>query len=177
MALILAVFLSACGSDPVNPGQAVTKEDLEKNGILIVGVNSQIASFWGPWKLSLGQVGAIPGSLFFMPGVLSKPSHGFVVMKVPAMSENVRFGPEVFTAGTYYYKFCRGGTAPVVNIKPGEVVYAGTVTAEKDGRFLSLKYSYDFESSKQFVSTSFPELKDSLQERRFEFYKIDTPTC
>ncbi|GAB3629331.1 hypothetical protein PTE30175_03727 [Pandoraea terrae] len=174
--------LAGCKSAGVPPNQPLQKDTLEEYAIVIVGLDSTMQSTWGPWTYSENSqtVNGVLGGALLRTLNVNKPGQGFVAMRVSPPLKNERFGPMEFVPadGEYRYKYCKGRKVPTVQVRAGDVIYAGSLLVGSNGPNLSLRFVYDMVGARRFVAANYPALADRLQAQPFEFFEVRTqPTC
>ncbi|ODP31019.1 hypothetical protein [Pandoraea sp. ISTKB] len=177
-----AIALAACSTKGVAPNPALTEDTLDEYAIVIVGLDTPLQSTWGPWNFSdFNQtVNGIIGGKITRTLNSNPPTRGYLAMRVSPLMRNERFGPMEFTPpdNSYRFRYCKGRKVPTVQVKRGDVIYAGTLVLDsRDGK-LWLRTEFDMAGARRFVQANYPSLADKLQPQPFTYYEVKSePGC
>jgi len=175
-------WLAACSTKGVPPNPSLTEDTLDEYAIVIVGLDTPLQSTWGPWSYSdfSQTVNGIVGGKVTRTLNTNPPTRGFVAMRVSPLMRNERFGPMEFTPAdnSYRFRYCKGRKVPTVQVRRGDVVYAGTLMLDsRDGK-IWLRTEFDMAGARRFVQANYPSLADKLQAQPFTYFEVKSePSC
>lgn len=176
------VALAACSTKGIPPNPPVTQDTLEDSAIVIVGLDTPLQSTWGPWTFSeyTQTVNGVLGGKLTRTLNSNPPTRGFIAMRVSPPMRNERFGPLEFTPAdnSYRFRYCKGRKVPTVQVRAGDVVYAGTLMLEARNGQIYLRTAFDMAGARAFVAANYPSLADKLQGQPFTYYEVKSePGC
>ncbi|AKM29441.3 hypothetical protein AB870_03760 [Pandoraea faecigallinarum] len=180
--VMAAGVLAACSTKGVPPNPTLTDDTLDEYAIVIVGLDTPLQSTWGPWSYSdFNQtVNGIIGGKITRTLNSNPPTRGYLAMRVSPLMRNERFGPLEFTPAdnSYRFRYCKGRKVPTVQVKRGDVIYAGTLVLDsRDGK-IWLRTEFDMAGARRFVQANYPSLADKLQPQPFTYYEVKSePGC
>ncbi|WP_374626084.1 hypothetical protein [Pandoraea sp.] len=182
LALPAAGWLAACSTQGVPPNPALTADTLDEYAIVIVGLDTPLQSTWGPWNYSdfSQTVNGIVGGKFTRTLNTNPPTHGFVAMRVSPLMRNERFGPMEFTPAdnSYRFRYCKGRKVPTVQVRRGDVIYAGTLALDSHDGKIWLRTAFDMAGARRFVQANYPSLASKLQPQPFTYFEVKSePGC
>lgn len=179
---LAAGWLAACSSKGVPPNPTLTEDTLDEYAIVIVGLDTPLQSTWGPWNFSdISQtVNGIIGGKVTRTLNSNPPTRGFVAMRVSPLMRNERFGPMEFTPAdnSYRFRYCKGRKVPTVQVRRGDVIYAGTLVLDSHDGKVWLRTEFDMAGARRFVQANYPSLADKLQAQPFTYFEVKSePGC
>ena len=182
LVLLAAGWLAACSTKGVPPNPALTEDTLDEYAIVIVGLDTPLQSTWGPWNYSdFNQtVNGIVGGKVTRTLNTNPPTRGFVAMRVSPLMRNERFGPMEFTPAdnSYRFRYCKGRKVPTVQVRRGDVIYAGTLVLDSHDGKIWLRTEFDMTGARRFVQANYPSLADKLQAQPFTYFEVkNEPSC
>ncbi|MBN4666625.1 hypothetical protein HUS70_14345 [Pandoraea nosoerga] len=181
-ALACAALLSACASKGVPPNPPLTEDTLDEYALVIVGLDTPLQSTWGPWTFSdeSQTVNGILANKVIRTLNTNPPTRGFIAMRVSPLMRNERFGPIEFTPAdnSYRFNYCKGRKVPTVQVRRGDVIYAGTLGLDSHDGQIWLRTAFDMAGARRFVQANYPSLADKLQPQPFAYYEVRSqPVC
>ncbi|VVD99356.1 hypothetical protein PMO31116_02021 [Pandoraea morbifera] len=182
LASLSAVWLAACSTKGVPPNPALTEDTLDEYALVIVGLDTPLRSTWGPWSYSDDSqtVNGIVGAKLIRTLNANPPTRGFIAMRVSPLMRNERFGPMEFTPAdnSYRFRYCKGRKVPTVNVRRGDVIYAGTLMLDSHDGKLWLRTAFDMAGARRFVQANYPSLADKLRPQPFTYLEVRSePSC
>ncbi|VVE73804.1 hypothetical protein PCA31118_04613 [Pandoraea captiosa] len=180
--LVTATLLAACSTKGVPPNPALTEDTLDEYALVIVGLDTPLQSTWGPWNFSdySQTVNGIIGGKITRTLNSNPPTRGYIAMRVSPLMRNERFGPMEFTPAdnSYRFRYCKGRKVPTVQVKRGDVIYAGTLVLDSHDGKLWLRTEFDMAGARRFVQANYPSLVDKLQPQPFTYFEVKSePSC
>lgn len=97
------------------------------------------------------------------------PENGYIVVKVPSLSEAESYGVvEIMPRGFAGYNFvaCAGDKMPAFQAPAGRVIYVGDIHYDLDlqtGDKLSYEYTLNPEKARQFLTSYYPDLASKME--------------
>ncbi|MFJ2994141.1 hypothetical protein [Pandoraea sp. NPDC087047] len=182
LVLLSAACVAACSTRGVPPNPALTDDTLDEYAIVIVGLDTPLQSTWGPWNYSdFNQtVNGIVGGKITRTLNSNPPTRGFVAMRVSPLMRNERFGPMEFTPAdnSYRFRYCKGRKVPTVQVRRGDVIYAGTLVLDSHDGKIWLRTEFDMAGARRFVQANYPSLANKLQPQPFTYFEVKSePSC